>query len=147
MSNRSSRKNEAVSKAEITAAWQQRRDDELLDAVASAAALVAHADGEGAGVERAQIVDLLARSGCLATITRADILDAFDHRLRHVQERGGIEMTLESLRRIAGHAPARLIIGTAEHVAAADSHLHANEMHALRSIRRALRVPGRPQIT
>jgi tellurite resistance protein len=40
----------------------------------------------------------------------------------------------------------RLIIDAAEHIAAADGHLHPGEMHALRSIRKALRAPSRPQI-
>jgi tellurite resistance protein len=146
MSNRYSRNSLGVSKAEVMAAWQKGRDDELLDAVVSAAALVARADGKADAVERAQTAYFLARYGRLATVTRADILDAFDHRLRHLRELGGTETAVESLRRNAGCAPARLIIETAEHIAAADGHFRPEEMHALRSIRKALRAPPRPQI-
>jgi tellurite resistance protein len=146
MSNRHTRNSVGVSKAEIMAVWQERRDGELLDAVVSAAALVARADGKADAVERAQTAYFLARNERLATVTPTDILDAFDHRLRHLQERSGIETAVDGLRRIAGHAPVRLIIDAAEHIAAADGHLHPGEMHALRSIRKALRAPSRPQI-
>ncbi len=145
MSNRYTRNNLGVSKAEIMAAWEQERDDALLDAVVSAAALVASADGYANAVERDAAACFLARNGRLAPVTRADIVDAFDHCLRHL-EHSGIETAVDSLRRMAGRAPARLIIDTAEHIAAADGNLHPGEMHALRSIRKALSAPCRPQV-
>ena len=45
MSNRYTRNRLGVSEAGIMAAWQDDRDDELLEAVVTAAALVARADG------------------------------------------------------------------------------------------------------
>jgi tellurite resistance protein len=132
-----------VWKVENRSIAQQERRDELLDAVVSAAALVARAQDASDAGERAFIVDVLARNGALARISRTDIDGAFEHRLRDVQEPSGVEMALERLRRTVGRAPAGLIIDAAEHVAAADGHFHEREMHALRSIRKALRAPSR----
>lgn len=91
MSNRDTRNSLGVSKTEVVAAWQRAHDDELLDAVASAAALVTCADGKADAVERAETVNFLARNGFLATVGRADILDTFDPRLRFFQGPSGIE--------------------------------------------------------
>jgi tellurite resistance protein len=147
MSARYTRNKPSVCKVENRYLGQQERCDELLDAVVSAAALVARAKDASDAGERAFIIDVLARNGAIARISRTDIGGAFDYRLRDVRERSGVEMALERLRRMVGRVPARLIIDTAEHVAAADGHFHQREMHALRSIRKALRAPSRSSPT
>jgi tellurite resistance protein len=49
--------------AELMAQYWDAREDELLDAVVSAAALVARADGRIDGAERGQLLDFLERRG------------------------------------------------------------------------------------
>jgi tellurite resistance protein len=124
MSNRNTRNRWGMTRAEIAAAYMDDREDELLDAVVTAAALVARADGWIEPVERGHMLDFLDRNGFLSVFTRADIFGAFECRVRQLEEHGGTEGAVDALGRLAGHSPARLIIEAGEHVSAADSHVH-----------------------
>lgn len=127
--------------AEIAAAYLDERDDTLLDALVTASTLVASADGRISSAERRRAIDFLAGNGFLSVSTRAEILEAFDRRVREFQEDGSGKPAVDSLRRFAGLAPARLIVKAGEEVAAADGHLSVHELHVLRLIRAALAAP------
>jgi tellurite resistance protein len=137
MSNREGPNRWGMTRAEITAAYADDREDELLSAVVTAAALVARSDGRVAPAERGELLDFLDRKGFLLVFTRRDILDAFDCRLRHLAENAG-EVAVDDLRRLAGRIEARLVVEAAECVAAADHHIHPNERQALVLIRAAV---------
>jgi tellurite resistance protein len=137
MPNRTPRDRWGMTRTEITAAYADDREDELLDAVITAAALVARSDGHVAPIERGELLDFLDRNGFLSVFTRRDILDAFDGRLRHLDE-SGREIAIDELRRRAGRLPANLVIAAAERVAAADRQIHARERDALAQIRMAV---------
>ncbi len=145
MSNRHARNRLNVAPAEITATDLDDRDDALLDAVVTAASLVACADGRIAPAERRLAIDFLADAGFLSTFTRAEILEAFDRRVRELEEEGGGRSAVESLARFAGLPPARLIVNAGQQVALADGHLSPHELHVLRLIRVALAAPDLPQ--
>jgi len=119
-----------------------KRDDDLLDAVATASAIVACADGRIEPVERDALVDFMARNGFLCTLTRAEILEAFERRLEQLEEDGGVAAAVDSLERFAGQAPARLAIDVSKQVAAANGYLHAREIHVLQRIHIALGAPS-----
>lgn len=142
MSTRNPRNRLPMAPAEITAAYLDDRDDTLLDAVVTAASLVACADGRIAPAERRLAIDFLADAGFLSAFTRADILAAFDRRVRELEEEGGGRTAVESLARFAGLPPARLIVNAGEQVAMADGHLSPPELHVLRLIRVALAAPN-----
>jgi tellurite resistance protein len=141
--------------AEIMAAWRDDREDELLDAVVTAAALVARADGWVDPVERGQLLDVLDRNGFLSVFTPAEILDAFERRVRELRAPGGPAAALGRLRRHAGRAPARLVVDVGDEVAAADGRLDPREQRILQLIQAALGVhpsssapqPDRPRET
>lgn len=144
MPNRNTRNR--LTPAEIMAAYLDDRNDELLDAVVTAAALVARADGRIEPVERGLLLDFMDRNGFLSVFTSSEILDAFERRVRHFDERGGAEEAVDDLGRLAGRSPARLVIGAGKRVAAADGHLHPRELHCLQRIRRALAAPPAPNL-
>jgi tellurite resistance protein len=146
MPNRNTRNRLGATDAEIMASWQESREDELIDAVASAAALVARADGSAEPVERREIIDFLRRDGNFATMTQTDLVEAFEHRLRHLDERSGIKSAIDSLRRLAHRRSNRLVVDVAERVAAADGYLHPRELHLLQLIRLVLGAPSRPRL-
>ena len=127
-----------LTQAQIMTAYMAERQDELLDAVVTASALVARADGAAGPIERSQLLDFLGRNGLLSVHTRAEILDAFEFRIRQFEERGGAVLAIDCLARLAGRSPARFVIGAGEHVAAADGHLHPDELRMLQLIRIAL---------
>jgi tellurite resistance protein len=120
------------------AAYMHDRADELLDAIITAAAMVARADGWIDPVERCQLLVFLNRNGLLAVFTREEVLDAFEDRTRQLAERGGAEVAIGRLRRLAGRSLARLVVDAGAHIATADGRLHPGELHTLALIRIAL---------
>jgi len=110
-------------------------EEELLDSVVTAAALVARADGWIDPVECAQLLDFLDRNDFLSIFTRADVRDAFERRIRELREPGGPMAALVRLRRHAGCGLARLVIDVGEEIAAADCRLDSREQHILQLIR------------
>jgi tellurite resistance protein len=138
MPKRTSRNGVDVSHADAMAAYLADRDDELLDAVVTAAALVARADGWVDPAERSRLLDFLNNAGLLSVFTRAEILDTFESRVRQLDEPSGARMAADCFARLAGRSPARLVVEAGEHVAAADGHLHPRELQILRLIRVAL---------
>ena len=138
MPNRNARYRVALTQTEIMAAYMDAREDELLEAVVTAAALVAHADGCIEPVERSQLLDFLNRNGLISLLTRAEILDLFERRIRLLDGENGIEAAVESLGRLAGRSTARLVIDAADHIAAANGHLHPSELQVLQVIRTAV---------
>jgi tellurite resistance protein len=142
MPNRNARNRWGMTRTEIAAAYMDDREDELLDAVVTAAALVARADGRIAPVERGELLDFLDRSGFLSVFTRSDVLNAFDRRVRCFEAHGAAEDAIDGLGRLARSLPARLVVEAAERVAAADRQIHPDEVHVLKQIRTALGAPS-----
>jgi tellurite resistance protein len=146
MPNRNTRNRLSVTRAEMLPAYLDGREDELLDAVIAAAALVSRADGSIEPAERDQLLAFLGRKGLLSAITGPELLDAFDHRIRSLDGRPGLEAAIDSLGRLAGRAPARLVVELGEQVAVADGHFHAREAEVLRLIRLTLAAPARAAV-
>lgn len=138
MLNRNNCDRSRMSPTEIAGAHIYRREEALVDAAVMAAALVARADGVVQPIERVEMIGILRRNGLLSAFTRFDLLDAFESRLRQLDEDGGVEAAVESLRQFAGRSPAWLVAETAECVAAADRHVDGRELQMLRLIHIAL---------
>jgi tellurite resistance protein len=142
MPNQTTRNRFAMTKGTTMAAYLDDREDELLDAVVTAAALVARADGWIDAVERSELLNFLNRHGLLSAFTRAEVLDFFERRVHQLEGDSGAAVAVGSLRRLAGRSLARLVVDAGEHVAAADGHLHPREAHILLLIRIALTRPS-----
>ncbi len=138
MPNPNSRSRSKVAPAPIIAAYVDDREEELLDAVLTAAALVARADGQVQPVERGQLLDFLDRNEFLSIFTRADILGVFECRLSELRDPSGPAEAVARLARHAGRLHARLVIDAGEEVAAADCRLDPREQRVLQLIRTAL---------
>jgi tellurite resistance protein len=134
--------------AGIIAASLRDLENELLDAVVTAAALVARADGWVDAVEREQLLDFLDVNEFMSVFTRAEILDAFDRRIRELREPDGIVAALGRLQRQSARSLARsltsLVVDASEQVAAADCRLDPREQRVLQLIRSALHVHPSP---
>ena len=129
-------------KAAGAAARLNAHEDQLLDALTSAGAIIACADGWIERAERDALADFVERNEFLPALTRAEILGALDHRLRQFATRGGVEAALDRIGRYAGRAPARLVIDASRRVAEADGALDAREIHFLQRIHIALGAPS-----
>lgn len=138
MPNRRTCERLRMSASEITAAHINHSEDALLAAAVTAAALVARADGVVQPVERVEMLGVLRRNGLLSAITRFEILDAFESRLRQLDDDEGVEAALDSLGRLAGRSSAWIVVETAERVATADRDVDGRELQMLRLIHIAL---------
>ena len=131
---------------ETLAACIDRRDDELVEAVVMAAAMVARADGWVDSAERSDLLEFLSRNGFWSILSRAEILDAFERRVAALDESDGAARAIACFGRVAGRSPARLVIAAGEQVAAADGYLHPRERRILELIRAALAPRFRPAV-
>jgi len=134
----------AITPTGIIAASLRDLENELLDAVVTAAALVARADGWVDPVEREQLLDFLDVNEFMLVFSRAEIVDAFERRIRELRKPDGTVAALGRLRRQSERRMARslasLVVDAGEQVAAADCRLDPREQRILQLIRTTLRA-------
>ena len=123
------------STAEVVADYLEQRDEEVMQALVAAGALVALADGQLQAVERDELVNFIDRQGFAPTASRRDIASAFDRRARELANQVTANDVVETFRPLAGRSLASVVVRTAERVAAADKKIHAGELRALKLIR------------
>ena len=107
----------------------------MLQALATAGALVALADGHSEDVERDELVSFVHRQDFASTISRHGIAKVFDSRVRQLEENYSPNLIMEALGPLAGLSLASVVVRTAERVAAADRKIHPGELQALKLIR------------
>jgi tellurite resistance protein TerB len=110
-------------------------DEELMQALVTAGALVALADGQMETVERHELVNFIHRQGFVPAMSQDRIAEAFDNQLRQIEDRDAAIVTAEALRPLAGLSLASVVVRTAERVAAANQKIHPGELQALKLIR------------
>ena len=134
---------------ELTAHDLDYRDEEIMQSLVTAGALVALADGEVKTVERAELVNFIDRQEFVPTISQADIAETFDSRVRELEGRYCANVIVETLRPLTGQSLASVVVRTAHRVAAADQKIHPGELQALRLLRRIMiKLPTiRPDIS
>ena len=106
----------------------------MLQALATAGALVALADGHSEDVERDELVSFVHRQDFASTISRHGIAKVFDSRVRQLEENYSPNLIMEALGPLAGLSLASVVVRTAERVAAADRKIHPGELRALKLI-------------
>lgn len=125
-------------RAEMVAAYLEHREDELLDAIVSTAALVARADGWVQTVERSQLLDFVDRKELLSVFPREDTMAHFERCVRELKEPGASRAVIRRLSRHRDSPAASFIVNIGEEVAAADCRLDPREEQVLQHIRAAL---------
>jgi tellurite resistance protein len=123
------------STAEFVADYLDHRDEEVMEALVTAGGLVALADGRVEAVERDELVNFIDRQRLVPAISQHDIAQAFDNRVRQLEDRDSVQVIVESLRPLAGLSLASVVVRTAERVAAADGQIHPSELQAIKLIR------------
>jgi tellurite resistance protein TerB len=116
-------------------------DEEVMQALVVAGALVALADGRVDTVERDELVKYIDRQRLVPTISQNAIAEAFDSRVQQLEERYNVRAIAEALRPLAGVSWASVVVRTAERVAAADLQIHPRELQALKLIRLMMMTP------
>ena len=114
----------------------------MLQALVTAGAFAALADGRVA--ERDEFVNFVDRQGFVPSISRLEIGEAFDNRVRQLEDPDSADAIAETLRPLASPSLASIVIRTATQVAAADRHIHPGEVRALKLIRLLLAADQKP---
>jgi tellurite resistance protein TerB len=121
--------------AGLTACHINNHDQDVMQALVTAGALVALADGRVETIERDELVNFIDRQGLVPTFSRPEIAKAFDDRVRQLEERDSADVIVATFRPLAGLSLASVMVRTAERVAAADRQIHPSELQALKLIR------------
>jgi tellurite resistance protein len=126
--------------AELAADQGSCRDKKVLQALVTAGALVALADGHLENVERDEVVGFVHRQAFAPTISHSGIAKAFDNRVRELEERYDPNLIIEALRPIADLSLTSVVLCTAERVAAADRTIHPGEEQAIKRVNLPMRA-------
>jgi tellurite resistance protein len=128
-----------VTPAELMAAHVVDRREETLDAVLTAMALVAGADGWIDPAERQEMLAFLKRND-LMSIPERHMRDELERRLRDLREPGHVLAAAYRLGRAGGAVAQRLATAAAWDVAVADSRVDPRELRILDLIRITLQA-------
>jgi tellurite resistance protein len=122
--------------------YRDHDDEELLQALVTAGALVALADGQVDGVERDELLNFIDQQRLVPTISQHEIARAFDSRVQQIKNQHNAADIAQPLRPLIGLSLASVVIRTAERVAAADSQIHPSEVEAVEQIRLIMTTPS-----
>lgn len=120
---------------EVTPDYLDHRDEEVMQALVTAGALVALADGRSDDVERDELVAFIDQREFVPAFSRSNIAKAFNDRVRQLDDQYSPNLIIEALRPLAGLSLASIVIRTAQRVAAADRKIHPGELRAIKLIR------------
>jgi tellurite resistance protein len=110
------------------------RGDALLKALVTAGSFVALADGRVAKVERDAAVHFIQRRRIAPIISEQRIAELFDQRVQRLMERDSADLIVDALRTTGRLSRSSDVIWVGEEVAAADGHVHPEEIEVIRLI-------------
>lgn len=119
---------------EFPGSYEDYRDEELMRALVTAGALVALSDGYVEAIERDELVNFVDQQGFVPTISRQEIIEAFDWSVKQLEDRLAASVIVAHLRPFAGLSLSVLVLHTAEVTAAADGIIHPGELRAIKLI-------------
>jgi tellurite resistance protein len=122
----------------LVAEYLEQQDEEAMQALVTAGAFTALADGQVQFVERDELLNFIDSQGLVPPTSRCDIGEIFDSRVRQLESARSFDALAGVLRPLAGSPLASTVVRSAERIAAADRDLHRSEVEALRFIRRIL---------
>ena len=132
--------------AELKAEYLDQHEEELMQALVTAGALVALSDGRVDAVERNELLNFIGRQELANSMSRHEVAEAFNNRVRQLADRDSADVIMQNLTPLAGLSLASVVVRTAERVAAADRQIHPGERQALELIRLILMtLPTRRQ--
>jgi tellurite resistance protein TerB len=121
--------------AQLAADYFNHNDKDVLQALVTAGAFVALADGRVDAIERDELVHQLARQRLLAKTSQQRLAALFDDRAQLLEEPNFVGVIVRFFRPPSGLSLTPDVIRVAERVAAADRMIHPAELRALKLIR------------
>src|SRR6478672_10846928 len=127
-------KHSSITTDDLVAEYFDQRDEQVMQALVTAGAFVALADGRVKDIERDELLSYLDAQD-LVPIAQQEIVVAFDNRVREIEDRGSANVIVDAFRPLVGRSPSSFLVGVAERVAAADGYLHPNELQSIEIVR------------
>jgi tellurite resistance protein len=124
--------------ADSTDRYLDNHDETVIQALITAGAFMALADGRAETIERDELVNFVDRQGFVPSASRHEIAEAFNNRVRQLQDRDSADVIAETFRPLVGLSLASIVVRTATQVAAADRYIDPGELQALKLIRMSL---------
>jgi tellurite resistance protein TerB len=118
------------------------RHEQAMEALVTAGALVALADGRVDAIERDEAVDYIDRHRLAPAISRQRLAEFFDARVRRLDDRDFASLIVDAFRPVAGLSLASDMIRIAERVAAADGRIHPSEVQVITLLRLIMMTPS-----
>ena len=113
-------------------------EEKIMQGLVTAGALVALSDGDVKTIEPAELVNFIDRQGFVSTISRVEIAETFNSRVRELEDRYCANVLLENLRPLIGQSLGSVVVRIAQKVAAADREIHPGELRALKLLRQIM---------
>jgi tellurite resistance protein len=110
-------------------------DEEVMQALVTAGAMVAVAHGAVEQIERDELVSFIDHQGFVPSISPERIATVFDARVRELDDRNAPNIIVDKFRPVAGLALGSVVIRVAQRAAAADGKLNQREVQAMDLIR------------
>src|SRR4029077_13648573 len=110
--------------ADLVADYFDQRDEQVMQALVTAVAFIALADGHVEDVERRELLSYVEAQDLVPTIAQRGIVDAFDNRVREIEDRGSANVIVDAFRPVVGRSQPLFLVRVAERVAGADGYLH-----------------------
>lgn len=146
MPNRGQSRRFDLTPAEVMAEYFEERDDDFLDAIITAAAMVSEADNRVQPVEQARLLDFVNRHEFLSVLSCAETSQLFERRVGEMRKHDGLAAALIRLNRVAGRHYAPVVVGLSEEIATADCRLDPREARILSLIRIVLDSAALPLV-
>ena len=127
-------KHPSITTDDLVAEYFDQRDEQVMQALVTAGAFVALADGRVKDIERDELLSYLDAQD-LVPIAQQEMVVAFDNRVREIEDRGSANVIVDAFRPLVGRSPSSFLVGVAERVAAADGYLHPNELQSIEIVR------------
>src|SRR6478672_10335795 len=110
-------KHSSITTADLVAEYFDQRDEQVMQALVTAGAFVALADGRVKDVERDELLSYVEAHDLVTTIARQEIVDAFDSRVQEIEDRGSANVIVDAFRPVVGRSPPLFLVRVAERVA------------------------------
>ncbi len=149
MSNLSPRRAAAVTPVAVATEGAIARNGDFMEALIAAGALIAHADGEMAGLERRRLLGLVRNHAILSVFSREQIVDEVAMHEANFRLDPEVAQILarEKLAQIAGQSRlARLVVNACREIVPADGVLHPAEYRVLGEIQAMLGLSLAPTL-
>jgi tellurite resistance protein TerB len=142
----SPRRRSDYTREELLSAMIEYRSSELMEATIAACAIIAHADGEVAPLERARMMQLMRSDALLAMFPRDIVVHEFDLHTRAFDADYGnaVQEALRPILALAGRKQhAEVVMNACLLITAADGRVDPREIDAIGLVRDALNMkPG-----